>query len=138
MSDWLNNETIVFKHAIKPCKICKFCPYGQLVEEFPLPSIPRKVAVQHNNYMKDAIAKGTFDKKDPEMPFLMTREEAEAEVASFNEEDYPIESNRDYMACEVYGHICPVYYHAEPMSEDGEVTDEEVDAWIDELDKVYE
>ncbi len=32
---WINNEHIVFKNAIKPCKFCGFCPYGQLVEDFP-------------------------------------------------------------------------------------------------------
>ena len=138
MSNWLNTTVIVSKHAIKPCRICKFCPYGQLVEEFPLPSIPRKEAIQHNEYMKDALAKGIFDKKDPNMPYLMTRKEAEEEIAEFNAEDYPIESNKDYMACGVYGHICPVYYHVEPMHENNtNVTDAEIEAWLVESDTFY-
>ena len=36
MSKWLNNETPILKKVVKPCKLCGFCPYGQLVEEFPL------------------------------------------------------------------------------------------------------
>jgi hypothetical protein len=34
--DWLNNEWRKYKEIIKPCWDCKFCPYGQLVEAFPI------------------------------------------------------------------------------------------------------
>lgn len=27
-----------FKHAIKPCRVLSYCPYGPLVEEMPLPN----------------------------------------------------------------------------------------------------
>jgi hypothetical protein len=33
---WLNTEKRIWKHIVKPCKLCGFCPYGQLIEEFPL------------------------------------------------------------------------------------------------------
>ena len=36
MSEWLNNKKIILKDVVKPCKLCGFCPYGQLVEEYPL------------------------------------------------------------------------------------------------------
>ncbi|MGF7117876.1 hypothetical protein [Methanobacterium oryzae] len=36
MSEWLNNTNPIWKDAIKPCLILKFCPYGKLVEEFPI------------------------------------------------------------------------------------------------------
>lgn len=36
MSKWINNKFIRFKDVIKPCHITSYCPYGQLVEEFPL------------------------------------------------------------------------------------------------------
>ena len=36
MSNWLNNKKKIWKDIVKPCRMCGFCPYGQLVEEFPL------------------------------------------------------------------------------------------------------
>lgn len=37
MSKWLNNKRIVNDQSLKkPCHKLKYCPYGQLVEEFPL------------------------------------------------------------------------------------------------------
>jgi len=64
MSKWLNTTKMIWKKAAKPCHALAFCPYGQLVEEFP----PR----------------------------------AGDEIAS----------------CQVYGHDCPAFYHAEPFAED--------------------
>ncbi|MCK9463194.1 MAG: hypothetical protein M0R80_26530 [Proteobacteria bacterium] len=64
MSKWLNNKKMIWKKAVKPCHALAFCPYGPLVEEFPL------------------------------------RDEAEA------------------VSCDVFGHDCPIFYHAEPFAED--------------------
>jgi hypothetical protein len=140
---WVNNEQVVFKNVIKPCKFCGFCPYGTLVEDFPLPSIPRSEAIAHNNYMASALAKGTFDKPDPKNPFLMTRDEAIAEIENFNPEDYPdTPVIVDKMACKVFGHHCPAYYHAELFAEDEEPTQDELNAfekecqeYLDAMDK---
>lgn len=33
---WLNNKKIVVKDIEKPCHKLNYCPYGQLIEEFPL------------------------------------------------------------------------------------------------------
>ena len=63
MSKWLNTEKMIWKKATKPCHALAFCPYGQLVEEFP------------------------------------------------SRDDGGVTS------CEVFGHDCPVFYHAEPVSE---------------------
>jgi hypothetical protein len=140
---WVNNEHIAFKNVIKPCKFCGFCPYGTLVEDFPLPSIPRSEAIAHNNYMASALAKGTFDKPDPKKPFLMTRDEAIAEIENFNPEDYPdTPAIVDKMACKVFGHHCPVYYHVELFAEEDKLTQEEIDAFetemLEYLEKVEE
>jgi hypothetical protein len=142
---WVNNEIIVFKYAIKPCKFCGFCPYGQLVEDFPVPDIPRSEAIKHNNYMVESLAKGIFDKPDPDYPYLMTREEAIAEIENFNPEDYPDNPDTDTMACKIFGHHCPVYYHAELLAEDEEPTQNELNAFekecqecLDAMDKEIE
>jgi hypothetical protein len=131
---WVNNEHIVFKNIIKPCRICRFCPYGQLVEDFPLPSPSRSEAIEHNNYMVSALVKGTFDKPDPKHPYLMTKDEAIAEIENFNPENYPDDPViTDKMACTVFGHHCPVYYHGELLSEDNKITQEELDAFDVEI-----
>lgn len=64
---WLNNKTIIhkFEEIEKPCHKLKFCPYGQLVEEFPL---------------------------------------------------HP-EGRDERYGCKTFGHDCPVYYHAERITE---------------------
>lgn len=31
-----NNTLVVWEDIIKPCKLCGYCPYGQLAEDFPL------------------------------------------------------------------------------------------------------
>ena len=36
MSEWINNKKIVDRDAEKPCHVLKYCPYGPLVEEYPL------------------------------------------------------------------------------------------------------
>lgn len=43
MSDWINDETRIWKknQIDKPCHTLGYCPYGQLVEEYPLhPEFP--------------------------------------------------------------------------------------------------
>ena len=35
---WLNTTRVVEPNIAKPCKKLGYCPYGQLVEEFPLHS----------------------------------------------------------------------------------------------------
>jgi len=66
MSKWLNNRKRRFntEDIFKPCHVLRWCPYGQLVEEFPLPK-----------------------------------------------------KGNDY-SCEVFGHECPVFYHAEDYTEE--------------------
>ena len=67
MSKWLNNKKIIhnLEAVEKPCHRTGYCPYGQLVEEFPL---------------------------------------------------HPEDQDKKY-SCKVFGHDCPVYYHAEFLKE---------------------
>ena len=60
MSKWLNNEKPIYStkkekyvydgktyviHVIKPCHNMGYCPYGQLVEEYPLSKSDRSCKV---------------------------------------------------------------------------------------------
>lgn len=80
MSKWLNNTKRIHKlgEVEKPCYKCGFCPYGQLVEEFPLHP-------EHKGKDLNKLAeKGKLDTG---------------------------------YSCKVFGHDCPVYYHAEGFTE---------------------
>jgi len=65
MNIWLNNKILIKPNLKKdkPCHQCGYCPYGCLVEEFPL----RK--------------------------------------------------RRNKISCKVFGHDCPMFYHAENITE---------------------
>ena len=78
MSEWLNTEVRKWKsdEIEKPCYSCGFCPYGQLVEEFPLH--PEFEGQDLNELAK----KGKLDTG---------------------------------YSCEIFGHDCPVFYHAEKL-----------------------
>jgi hypothetical protein len=133
---WINNKVPLWKDVIKPCKLCGFCPYGQLVEEYPLPPMTRAEMVDHIEYMKKALSEGVFDEENKKngLP-LMTRKDAEEEIAEFNPEDYPEEKDEDMerMSCSVFGHCCPVFYQMELFAEEDEVTEEEIDACDKEI-----
>jgi len=100
------------------------------VEEFPLDPPSRKMAIEHNKYMIKALAEGKFNDNEN-----MTREDAEAEIKNFNKDDYPVKAIDSKMTCEVFGHHCPVYYHAELLAEDGDATKEEIDAFDKEINE---
>ena len=84
MSEWLNNKKRIHKirEVEKPCHKCGFCPYGQLVEEFPL-------------YPE-------FDKPEFE--------------GKLNDLGRQGKLNTGY-SCLTFGHDCPVFYHAEFITE---------------------
>jgi len=65
MSIWLNTTRVLYPELKHPCETLNYCPYGEIVEEFPL--------------------------SPPE--------------------------DRDNKACPIFGHNCPVHYHAEFFDE---------------------
>jgi hypothetical protein len=140
-SKWINNQVPLWKHIIKPCKYCGFCPYGQLVEEYPRPRISRSEAVKHNEYLKKVIAEGVFDEENKKdgRPRL-SREMANEKVKKFNPEDYPdkADSDDEKMKCSVFGHHCPVYYQGEILGEDDKITKKEIKLFEDELKAIRE
>ncbi len=99
------------KNVCKPCWELKYCPYGPLVEQFPLLPPTRDEAVKHNEFLKEQLAKGAYDSKRRQM--------FKKEVAEFNPKEYP-ESNDPSdveKSCSVFGHLCPVFFVNEPFTE---------------------
>ena len=80
---WVNNTVIRYPNLEHPCEKLEYCPYGQLVEVFPLNSWEKEAR-------KAAKAEGLKLRK-----YLDKHPEIEAKD------------------CGVFGHECPVHYHAE-------------------------
>jgi hypothetical protein len=74
----------------KPCWEIKYCPFGPFVEKFPL------------------------------LP--LTREEAEEEFPGIDSSEYPekIPEPISDMGCTVFGHVCPVFFISEEVTETSE------------------
>src|SRR5229473_5814126 len=51
----------IFRTRCKPCWELKYCPYGPLVEQFPLPRIIRSDAIQHNEFLRQQLKAGAYD-----------------------------------------------------------------------------
>lgn len=101
-------------HICKPCWELKYCPYGPLVEKFPLLGSTRKEAIEHNEFLKEQLQKKAYDGERTKY--------FEKKVVEFNPEDYPeSHSNEDVeRSCSIFGHQCPVFFVNEPFTETNE------------------
>jgi len=113
----LKNWSKRTSNLCKPCWELQYCPYGPLVEDFPLFPPTRDDAIDHNNYLKECIETnklGTGNKLDA------TRKKwFKKEIDNFNPKDYPenIPKVLQEASCKVFGHICPVFFVSEPLTE---------------------
>lgn len=101
----------------KPCWELHYCPYGPLVEEFPLIPVPRADCEAHNEYLRGCLKSGLL--ADGRVLDSRRRKQFKAQLASYRPNDYP-ETIPRYLAdasCRVYGHICPVFTMAERLTE---------------------
>lgn len=103
------------KHVVcKPCWELKYCPYGPLVEFFPLPSDDLPLSQVKKSYRSwvDAIRRGSL-KSDRDIAeaierILCLEPKRWAWISGFRTEE---------LRCSVFGHICPVFFSAEPFTE---------------------
>jgi hypothetical protein len=105
----------VFRTRCKPCWELKYCPYGPLVEQFPLPRIIRADAIRHNEFLKQRLKTGAYDAPHKRM--------FSAEVKNFNPRNFPEQTpeEEDFMRCHIFGHYCPVFFVGEPFTETGDL-----------------
>jgi len=94
------------KHVCKPCWELKYCPYGPLVEQFPLHEAERAKAEELGWYAKLANGKGWIPCKKDEKDAIPDMDRVFKEFGALN----------DHM-CEIFGHNCPVFYVNEPFTE---------------------
>jgi hypothetical protein len=99
------------KNVCKPCWELKYCPYGPLVEDFPLLGPTRAQAIEHQEFLKKQLAAGAY--KGAKRRWFMK------EVKEFNAKRYPVAHDpRDIeRRCSVFGHMCPVFFVNEPFTE---------------------
>lgn len=105
------------RRVCKPCWELKYCPYGPLVEDFPLPPSTIAEIQSHNEYPRSCLVSGKLgsgEKLDP-----WRRKLFKQELLTNTRRDLPRElpSLFDDISCRVFGHICPVFFTAEPVTE---------------------
>ncbi|MGD0952621.1 MAG: HNH endonuclease [Methanotrichaceae archaeon] len=103
------------KHVCKPCWELKYCPYGPLVEDFPLLGPTRKDAIEHNEFLKTQLRNGAYTD--------WRKQEFEEEVRNFDPDEYPEEHKREDIekSCTIFGHMCPIFFVNEPFTETTEM-----------------
>ena len=113
LADWKKRT----RELCKPCWELHYCPYGPLVEEFPLLPVLKQEAVKHNQYLANCLETGILGSGEPldEKRRVWFSEE----VDSFDPDKYPekIPKVLAEAACRVFGHVCPVFFVAEPLTE---------------------
>lgn len=99
------------KNVCKPCWELKYCPYGPLVEDFPLLGLTRKEAIEHNEFLKTQLENKAYK---GERKKVFTKETKE-----FDPKEYPIKHDKKDLekSCSVFGHLCPVFFVNEPFTE---------------------
>lgn len=107
-------------NARKPCWDLKYCPYGELVEQFPLLPGSREGAIRHNDYIKNCLEKGMLGVEPNVKPMTeKLRKIFEKQVADFDPKNYPEELPAEIYewSCDIFGHVCPVVFVAENVAE---------------------
>ena len=101
----------------KPCLSLNYCPYGELVELFPLVGPNREHATKHNKFLKEQLAKGAYKGHRVEEMFKW-------QVKNFNANNYPETIPEDLLEkeCKYFGHLCPVFFASEKVTESLDVT----------------
>jgi hypothetical protein len=99
----------------KPCWELKYCPYGHLVEYFPLfhsnETILFDTTERYEEVLKQLETKGvkTIEELDEYFRLLsILNPESNEYISQFLSED---------VCCQVFGHACPVFFHQSGASE---------------------
>lgn len=113
LSDWKRRT----KELCKPCWELQYCPYGPVVEDFPLLPVTRDSAVEHNKYLAKCLKDGVLGNGQP--LDKKRRKWFAEQVKSFDPKACPEEIPKVLAdaACRVFGHVCPVFFVAEPLTE---------------------
>lgn len=105
------------REVCKPCWELKYCPYGPLVEDFPLPLMTRAEVNQHNEYLKNCLSTGQFS--DGTKLDRARRKYIRTMVRDYDPQQFPPFYPQFVLdvSCRVFGHICPVFFISEALTE---------------------
>lgn len=114
----LNNR---LRHICKPCWELKYCPYGPLVEDFPLPPCIKGSFSEIAEYLKKCLELGKYG-PNYDMPLDENRRKMFEEDIDQTEEleKGTVEVISDFekeASCKEFGHLCPAYFVSEPFTE---------------------
>lgn len=107
------------KHIVKPCWELKFCPYGSLVEEFPLPPLLLQEHHKHNQYLMECLSTGYMG-ENHDIPIDDDRRVYFEDALNSDDEDYCVEKLSTFeteASCKEFGHLCPAYFVSETFTE---------------------
>lgn len=107
------------KKIIKPCWELKFCPYGPLVEDYPLPPLLISEHREHNLYLQKCLDTG-FMGYNYEVPLDDERRKYIESRLADNDESDCVEKLSKFekeASCSEFGHLCPAYFVSEPFTE---------------------
>ena len=106
-----------FKHIVcKPCWELKYCPYGPLVEYFPLiyeeDCLPFSQVKKSYKTWLNAVLNGELKNEDEVFhaleKILCLEPKRWKWISQFRTEE---------LRCTIFGHICPLFFSAEPFTE---------------------
>lgn len=110
------------KHIVKPCWELKFCPYGSLVEDFPLPPLTFEENSEHQEYIRKCLeTEGMGENHD--IPIDEERRKLFESYISEDNSHYCVEKLSKFekeASCKEFGHLCPAYFVSEPFTETSE------------------
>jgi len=113
LADWKRK----LRRVCKPCWELKYCPYGPLVEEFPLPPLTRRETEEHQRHLRSCLESGRLP--DGTKLSGRRRKSFKADLQFFESQSYPqsIPKIVEDASCKVFGHLCPVFFVGEPLTE---------------------
>jgi hypothetical protein len=113
LTDWKQR----IRRICKPCWELKYCPYGPLVEDFPLPPLTQPEIDQWNSDLRHQLESGKNLDGSPLDGEELRR--IKDKLLSRESSTYPDELPKVIAdaSCRVFGHMCPVFFVAEPLTE---------------------
>lgn len=113
LRDWQKRTRLL----CKPCWELQYCPYGPLVEDFPLLPVLKDEAEAHNDHLRSCLATNCLPDGRPLEP--VRRKAFKAMLKDSARQTYPETIPRVLKdaSCRVFGHVCPVFFMAEPLTE---------------------
>lgn len=113
ISKWKEQTSFI----CKPCWELKYCPYGPLIEDFPLLPPTKSESEEHTSYLEICLKTG---KLSDGRPLDDKRRKDFEEMIAFNSKRTLPETIPQVFkdaSCNVFGHMCPVFFVAEPFTE---------------------